>query len=223
MPQGYPAERPLLLTCESIKGLSDSHLEELASAGRKAADESAGMPCIFTVAEAVREWLQANNLQGLDGSMYSDMMRRMQQKEVEKKNQSERAAIKLAADTEKRAGDPQIDEAELERIRKRQAGTQVTMETFVAWKKAFDEEMAQRRAQEGDSTGVDNRPTGKQWFLQQQGGGDVTDEDEFLAQQAALAEADEAARGQEEDEGDDDGDSDSDYQPPPTGEDEDSS
>ena len=69
------------------------------------------------------------------------MMRRMQQKELESKKQIEKAAIKLAADSELRS--EEVDLAELERIRKRQAGTQVTVESFNAWKAQFDEEMKQ--------------------------------------------------------------------------------
>jgi hypothetical protein len=41
-----------------------------------------------------------NNIAGQDGSMYADMMRRMQQKDVEKKKKEVKAAIALAADSE---------------------------------------------------------------------------------------------------------------------------
>jgi hypothetical protein len=146
MSTGYPADRALLTAFENNKGLSGSHLDELSIVGKAAADKNLGMPSIFMVAEAAKDWLQVNNLPGLDGSMYSDMMRRMQHKEVKKKMENEKAAIKAAADSEKKGGELAIDEAELERIRKRQAGTAVTIETFIAWKKAFDEEIAQKKA-----------------------------------------------------------------------------
>lgn len=58
------------------------------------------MPCIFVIAEAVKEWLQDNNVAGQDGSMYADMIRRMQQKDVENKKKSEQAAIIAAANAE---------------------------------------------------------------------------------------------------------------------------
>ncbi len=51
-----------------------------------------------------QEWLQDNNVPGQDGSMYADMIRRMQQKEVETKKKVEKAAILAAADAEQLMG-----------------------------------------------------------------------------------------------------------------------
>jgi hypothetical protein len=64
----------------------------------------------------------------------------MQQKDMQQKKQSEKAAITAAADSEFR--EVVVDPAEQERIRKRQEGTPVTVETFNLWKKAFEDEMA---------------------------------------------------------------------------------
>ena len=58
------------------------------------------MPSIYTIAEAVRTWLQDNNVAGQDGSMYADMMRRMQQGTVEIKKKAEKAAIIAEAEAE---------------------------------------------------------------------------------------------------------------------------
>ena len=85
------------------------------------------------------------------------MMRRMQQKDIQQKKQSDKAAVKAAADSEFR--EDEVDPAELERIRKRQEGTQVTAESFAKWKIAFDEEMALKelealRAGAGASAGA---------------------------------------------------------------------
>lgn len=153
------------------------------------------------------------------------MMRRIQNKEMEKKMESERAAIRRAADSEKRVGEAQIDEAELERIRKRQAGTMVTMETFVAWKKNFDEEMARKQDSQAANKGME-KVSGKQWFLNQQASGVpaswLAEEDELLAklsaevEQEQLQEVEEEEEDSEEDEdyvdegGDDDDDDDAD-------------
>lgn len=68
------------------------------------------------------------------------MMRRMQQKDLQQKKQTEKQAIKALADSEFQ--EDSVDPAELERIRKRQEGVAVTLETFNAWKKKFEEEMA---------------------------------------------------------------------------------
>jgi hypothetical protein len=35
------------------------------------------------ICEAVKDWVIDNNIPGQDGSMYAEMMRRMQQKELE--------------------------------------------------------------------------------------------------------------------------------------------
>lgn len=44
--------------------------------------------------------MRDNNVEGQDGSMYADMLRRMQQKEVETKKKVEKAAIVAAAQAE---------------------------------------------------------------------------------------------------------------------------
>lgn len=101
------------------------------------------------------------------------MLRREQQKEVESKKQTAKAAIKALADSEFK--DLSVDPEELERIRKRQAGTQVTMESFVKWKTEFNEEMRLKALAEAAKAGVssssvvEEKLTGKQFFLQNKG------------------------------------------------------
>eukprot|EP01039_Chlorochromonas_danica_P002422 gene2422-2655_t len=196
MTEDYPSNRPLLTACHVEKGLGETHLAELIEICRNAAESNVGMPSIYLVVEAAKEWLQINNLPGLDGSMYSEMVRRMQYEEVERKLEVEKAAIKHAADSERRVGDDEMDEAELERIRKRQAGTMVTVETFMAWKKSFDEEMALKNSALAEiAAATELRLSGKQWFLQQKNGGaesEDVDEDAFIAQLEKEAEEEEA-------------------------------
>ena len=90
------------------------------------------------------------------------MMRRMQKHEIQEKKAVEKAAIKAAADNESKT--EEVDLEELERIRRRQAGHPVTVETFMKWKKAFDEEMAAKSAEKVLSP-EELKPTGKQWFF----------------------------------------------------------
>jgi hypothetical protein len=71
-----------------------------------------------------------------------EMMRRIQQKDIQEKKQTEKKAIKALADSEFR--EEEVDPAELERIRRRQAGTAVTVEAFNKWKASFDVEMARK-------------------------------------------------------------------------------
>eukprot|EP01038_Epipyxis_sp_PR26KG_P016859 gene16859-23104_t len=146
----YPEKSPPLMTIEVKKGLSSVHASELLSIAEKVANDNIGMPSIFSITESIKEWLVDNNVAGQDGSMYSEMLRRMNQKETEIKKQSEKAAITAAADSEMRA--EQIDPEEIERIRRRQAGTQVTVESFMAWKAAYDLEMQRNRGVKASST-----------------------------------------------------------------------
>lgn len=90
---------------------------------------------------------------------------------------------------------------ELARIRKRQAGKPVTVESFMEWKMKFDEEMRQlslstqavtggnsgssgKGINEGaiakESGGEEKQLTGKQWFLLNSNAG-VEQEDELIA------------------------------------------
>lgn len=141
----------------------------------------------------------------------TDMLRRMQRKDVEEKKEHVRAAIKAAADTE-RQNKEQVDPEELERTRRRQAGVQVTVESFLAWKAQFDAEMAAKVSKTSDTADA-QKLTGKQWFLAQQASGRAVAEEDEEAEQLILAgetEEVQAVEGEGEDEFDEDED-DSDY------------
>ena len=169
-PPEYPGSAPPELTVEVEKGLGRRQKEELeALADSTAASEGVGVPVIFTVCEALKEWLCDNNVAGQDGSMYSEMLRREQKKDTDQRRKDEKKAISLAADSElaKEAVDPE----EEERIRRRQAGQPVTVESFNAWKAKFEEEMALQANLFGAGVaatvgGGEVRLSGKQLFLQ---------------------------------------------------------
>lgn len=174
----FPAEYPTVLanvTIEIEKGLTGKHQDELLALVDKCGKENIGSPAIFSIAEAVKEWLQDNNIPGQDGSMYADMMRKQQLKDVEAKKKAEKAASVLAAELENKRDIE--DPAEVERIRKRQAGHPVTLESFNAWKVKFEAEMLALEQQGKslstiiiDSSKEDDRPTGKQLFLMNKAG-----------------------------------------------------
>lgn len=176
MPDGYPEERGPDITIDIKKGISDKQKPELEELIQTQTMENIGMPSLYIIAEAVREWLVDNNVEGQDGSMYAEMMRRMQQKDVEKKKIDTKKANALLADSEKSAiVGP--DREEEERIRKRQAGTAMSVEAFEAWKTAFDKEMSEKAAAaakldknvvvmtEEEKAEYYAKPTGKQLFL----------------------------------------------------------
>ena len=98
----YP-DLPPELSIEAVKGLSKKQCDDLLEIANRTAVENLGMPSIFTIAEAVREWLVDNNIAGQDGSMYADMMRRMVQKGADVKKKEIKMAIAQAADSEVQA------------------------------------------------------------------------------------------------------------------------
>ncbi|CAE7649378.1 unnamed protein product, partial [Symbiodinium microadriaticum] len=169
IPEAYPMVAPEI-EIEIKKGLGSKNKEELLELLTACANDNLEMPSIYTIVEAAREWLVDNNVEGQDGSMYAEMMRRMQQKDVEKKKQREKAAVISAADSEKVGS--ALDPEEEERIRKRQAGHPVTMEVFMEWKVRFEQEMRELRMSQGGAASVDrdDKPTGKQLFLSNRAG-----------------------------------------------------
>jgi len=173
-PTLYPSVKANV-TIELEKGLTNKHQDELVILINKCSDDNIGSPAIFAITEVVKEWLLDNNVAGQDGSMYADMMRKQQQKDMEARKKADKAAAALAAELENRKD--MEDPAEVERIRKRQAGHPVTLESFNAWKQKFEAEM-NAMEQQGkslstiiiDSSKEDDRPTGKQLFLMNKAG-----------------------------------------------------
>lgn len=194
---------------EVEKGLGKKHADELRVIALEHAESNVGGPSIFVIAEAIKDWLMDNNNPGQDGSMYAEMMRRVQQKDAVEKKKVDKAAVSAAADSEMRA--EIIDPAEQERIRKRQAGTQVTLETFISWKIKFDDEMkaAAEAGRKGAIVEVDDRPSGRQLFQTNRVG---TDDEEALLAEAEVDQAEEFFDkvenniGEDDDDDDDDGD-----------------
>lgn len=161
MPSDYP-NIPPNLTIEVVKGLNSKQASDLLELANNCAQENVGMPSVFVICEAVREWLLDNNLPGQDGSMYAEMMRRTQQKELDSRRKEERASAAAQADKENRGDAPTAED--LERIRRRQAGTPVTIESFNAWKQKFEQERRRGEACAAEETDMD-RPSGKQLFM----------------------------------------------------------
>lgn len=153
IPAEYPNESIPELSIEPEKGLNKAQVDELTNLAVSTATENMGSPSIFIVAEVVKDWLLSNNVAGQDGSMYAQMMLRMQNKEIEeqKKISVKEDASKLSYSLPGGAYDDDlaIDKEEQERLRKRQAGTMVNPEAFIAWKKKFDDEMRAKVASAG--------------------------------------------------------------------------
>lgn len=209
-PVDYPSVVPTV-EIEVEKGLGKKHADELRLIALENAESNVGCPSVFGIAEAIKDWLMDNNNPGQDGSMYAEMMRRVQQKDAVEKKKVVKAAISAAADSEMRA--EIVDPAEQERIRKRQAGTQVTMETFILWKIKFDDEMkaVAEAGKKGVTIEVDDRPSGRQLFQLNRVG---TDDEEALLAAAEVDQSEEQLEksvGNIEEDDDDDDEDDEDY------------
>lgn len=214
LPAIYP-EVPPILSINPIKGLGNLQIDELKTLSDAKAAENLGMPSIFVVAEAIKEWLVDNNVEGQDGSMYAEMMRRMQSKDVETKKKVEKAAIVAAAESELKVKSEAIDAEEEERLRKRQAGTQVTVETFMQWKIKFEEEMEALALLNGTLEVANLKPTGKQLFLSNSAGLEeallAASESMDFSNDKEYESSSNYKLGYDGGEGDSDDDSDSDY------------
>lgn len=65
------------------------------------AEENIGMPMVFTLCEAIKDWLLENNHEMQDDSMHAQMMRRQQQKDKEKASAEKAVAAQQSANKSK--------------------------------------------------------------------------------------------------------------------------
>ena len=169
----YPEEVPEVRV-ESDFGLNSAQIQELCDVARSTAEEYVGEVMVYSIAEAIVEWLQANNRPELDGSAHSEMMERS--RIAKEKSDAAKAAAEQEAEAARKA-----ESATDSGIRKR-LGTMLTPELFHAWNEKFMAEMqaaeiAQKdaimKAGGGGSRGGKNepseeeimaRPTGKSLF-----------------------------------------------------------
>jgi len=153
LPLNYPEESLPEIDLEIIKGLNDDNKKELLDIAINEAEANEGMPSIFAVCEAVREWLGDNNVKGLDdASMHAQMMR--------KAKEAERKVAQAAQQFESQKKVDEMSEAEKEEIavrKRREEGTPVNADTFAAWRESFEKEIEEKKAKEA----LEDDPTGK--------------------------------------------------------------
>jgi len=151
IPLEYPEETLPRLDLEILKGLSDDNKKEILQLANDEAEANAGMPAIFAVCEAVRAWLEDNNVKGLDdASMHAQMMRKA--KDAKRK---EAQAAQQFESQKKNDVMSQAEREELEVRKRREEGTPVTDASFAEWWATFSAEMAHTRAEEKGTTGED--------------------------------------------------------------------
>jgi hypothetical protein len=149
----YPEITPEL-DVSSERGLNDTQLKALSCALKECAEENIGMPMVFTLAEAAKEWLQERNVESKgDGSAFE----RMQQR----KQEVERAKLKEAQVQEEK--EKRKNELKTEKEKKtRQVLVVITKDEFFEWRDQFESEMESVQAASKRSEKV--RLTGKQIF-----------------------------------------------------------
>jgi len=146
LPADYPEVLPEL-DVSIIRGLGAEHKEALLSLAKEEAEQYTGMPAIYSVCEAMREWLVSNNVKGLDDqSMHAQMTRRAREEEVRKEQAQQKFESQQVTEEMSQA------EAEEIAVRKLRAeGTPCNKENFHAWKEKFDKEMEERENAEDDA------------------------------------------------------------------------
>jgi len=154
----YP-DAPPLFRLRAVKGLSDQDVDEATRAVQREVDACAGAAMVYQMVTAAQEWLGARIARAAGGGAGGAG------------GGEDSVAARKRAEAEEEA----------RRSAARAHGTPVTVASFAAWQKAFEAEMAQRRAAaagaaaaeagakqgqpQGQQQPVD-KPTGKQWFLQ---------------------------------------------------------
>ena len=140
------------------------------------AENSVGMPMVYTLVEVIKEWLEENNVEEkTDDSMYADMMARQEAiKEEERKREA-------AAEAERKQ-----EEANTVKEKANKYGTPVTPESFLAWREKYKLETQPEDVEEEKA----KKLTGREHFqLASQGGKETIKEGEE-ALQAEIAEWD---------------------------------
>ncbi|TMW57332.1 hypothetical protein Poli38472_003257 [Pythium oligandrum] len=146
IPETYPDVEPQLEIVLD-KGLSDTQHKEIKALVMAQVAENLGMAMMFTISEAVREYLVENNRQGNDGSEYQEMMRRL---EIRKKQDDTSAAAAAEENAQATAA-----------VKRNDHGTPVTVESFLAWRAKFEAE-TQVKKKETTKDEATAKLTGKQ-------------------------------------------------------------
>ncbi|TYZ61198.1 hypothetical protein PybrP1_009890 [[Pythium] brassicae (nom. inval.)] len=127
IPSTYPDVEPKIEVLLD-KGLSETQHKEIMALLNEQIQENVGMAMVFTLCEAVREYLVENNHKGNDGSEYQDMLRRLEiKKKKDDKEEADKAEKAEARSSEQRSRDF--------------VGTAVTVESFAIWRAKFEAEM----------------------------------------------------------------------------------
>jgi len=136
----YPEEPPRLKV-KSVKGLTDADVATVKEKVDGLVEENIGLAMIYTLAEAVKEWLRDKANVPVEEEEEDPEAAKARREEEEEKRLAEMRAL----------------------------GTPVTPENFRRWKEKFDAEQALARAMDPDllaRKAREQRLTGRQYFTQ---------------------------------------------------------
>lgn len=153
-PATYPAV-PANVRMRSEKGLVERQMQALQSILEQASAASVGEVSIYTIAEALREYLLQHNKPEL--SMHAQMEAREKAKDTEEEERiAKRKALEDRIEAKKLEPSPLGIEP----------GTLVTPESFARWRALFDAEQRAIREAKDALKPKTGKLTGKQLFLQ---------------------------------------------------------
>eukprot|EP01098_Paradermamoeba_levis_P007537 TRINITY_DN311_c0_g2_i5.p1 TRINITY_DN311_c0_g2~~TRINITY_DN311_c0_g2_i5.p1 ORF type:complete len:220 (-),score=77.75 TRINITY_DN311_c0_g2_i5:445-1104(-) len=139
LPEGYPNTLPLISFQEKFtlpNQASITLLEEL----KALAESNVGNVMGFTLCQMAKEWLDNSFL------LFQENQKEREKEEKEREEEEERQSLGIALDPSEKP---------------LHGGPAVTRESFLEWKKLFDQEMAEKNKTKISS---ENRPTGRQMF-----------------------------------------------------------
>ena len=193
----YPSEVPKI-TLETEFGLSPTQIEEIRGVSIAAAEENLDQVMIYSIVEAISEWLQSNNRKESDGSAFSEMQNRARIAQEEADEEKRVSDIKKAVE--------QKAYNETEDGKRKRHGTPMSISIFHAWNDKFMKELEAKETIERDQmnarvkTGKKEiteaeimlRPTGKSLFSKDVSA--LLDAESIIAAEMAEQEAREAAK-----------------------------
>ena len=124
----YPDEKATL-DVKVVKGLKESQRKEILALIDTCQEENIGMPCVYSMADAIVEYLQENNRPAGDGSIHAEMLERQRLKEEAQAEEN-----RVLEMEKKKAEQLRLESEEGQRQR---YGTPLTRENFEEFNKKF--------------------------------------------------------------------------------------
>ena len=124
----YPDEKATL-DVKVVKGLKESQRKEILALIDTCQEENIGMPCVYSMADVIVEYLQENNRPAGDGSIHAEMLERQRLKEEAQAKEN-----RVLEMEKKKAEKLRLESEEGQRQR---YGTPLTRENFEEFNKKF--------------------------------------------------------------------------------------